>query len=473
MNYYGLHYHMKSSGVKFVMDNIQDSLKRYSKDVKIYLIYSDKGAKYENKDITIINNPLVDYDDRMFSSKEELDNHVIKVKDSIKSQLDLSKSCVIHTHNVNLMKNTCLGRALQFLADELKDKVLLIMQVHDFAEDNRPELLEKMQNAIGKLNKEFANKLAYPIANNIIYCTINSRDKKLLEKINIPKERIFLFPDNIDAESLELEPKNTGLKEKIAEYAENNGYVFDEKRKILLSPLKVIQRKNVIETLLLLKLFNSIKDELQLLITLDAHSKEDIKYSELIKDYVKKNKLPVTIGFGYELISPTKERSNEFQYNMADLFSIADFIITTSKLEGFGMSYLEAWVANKAVIGRRIDFIFKDFEKNNIDMSHFYDKLIIDNKDFKDYTPEEQIKLLDKADLNELLSQKQIKNLVDFLDKDNSALIKKNKENILKNYSLKAYHALLMNMIKKGFELIKKKEKFNIDNSFLIDYFKK
>ena len=58
-----------------------------------------------------------------------------------------------------------------------------------------------------------------------------------------------MFPNNVDAEFLRIMYRNAGLKNKIADYAKKKGYVFDANRKILLSPLKIIRRKNVIETL--------------------------------------------------------------------------------------------------------------------------------------------------------------------------------------------------------------------------------
>ena len=141
LNYYALHYHMKHSGVRFVIENIFESLKKYSKNMKLYLIYSNKHEEYKNEEVVSINNPLVDYDETVFNTKEELDSYAEKIKDSVKSQIDFSQKCVLHTHNITLMKNTTLGRALQFLADEQKENYgfLILVHVHDFAEDNRPK----------------------------------------------------------------------------------------------------------------------------------------------------------------------------------------------------------------------------------------------------------------------------------------------------------------------------------------------
>lgn len=435
------------------------------------MIYSRASQRYEFDGATSLDIPLVEYNEKKFSSKEELDAFATKLMILIKSKIDLTKSCVIHAHNINLMKNSYIGRALQFLADDQKNNpnFLIILQVHDFAEDNRPKLLELMQTSFHD-----SGLLAYPIANNIIYCAINSRDRNLLEKIGIPKERVFLFQNNIDSKFLGSKPKNEGLKQKIKDYAKTKGYHFAANRKILLSPIKIIERKNVIECLLLLNLFNSIKDEWQLLVTLDAHSDKDMEYSNLIKEYVKKNKLPVVIGFGYDLISGTKQRTIKFPHNMVDLFSISDMIITTSKNEGFGMTYLEPWVVGKPVIGRRIDFLFNDFEHSGLDFSHFYNEIMINGHDFKDYDSDEQIRLLDEADLSKLSSQEGIKRLMNFIDHNKDDIIKKNRNAIIKNCSLGRYYEKLINMIDSGLKLTKNKnESFKINNSYIIGYFKR
>jgi len=142
-----------------------------------------------------------------------------------------------------------------------------------------------------------------------------------------------LYPNSINVDFFSSKPLGRNkLKELIKRYAKKNGYYFDENRKILLSPLKPVRRKNIVETLLILNLLNNIKDEWQFLITLDAYSKADMAYANRIKEYVKKKKLPVVIGFGYDITSPTEERIYKkgriVQYNMVDLFSIADAVIT-------------------------------------------------------------------------------------------------------------------------------------------------
>ncbi len=465
-NYYALHYHMKHSGVFFVIENIFSCLDRYS-SMDLNLLYSNEKAAYLKEGVKVIDLPDVGYDEKIFENKEQLLEKAAKVKDRIKDRLDFSEECVLHCHNVNLFKNSYLGAALKMLARELEDEnFTLIFQVHDFAEENREDRLNLMLNCTGQENRKFGASIAYPAGENIIYCTINSRDKKLLAKTGIPEERISLFPNGIDTEKLSAEPEDKeGLVDDIDKYAQDKGYRFERKRKNLVYPVKVIRRKNVIESLLILNILNSIKDEWQLLITLDAHSHSDKEYSEKVKNYVKEHQLPVVIGFGYDLISP--EESSEL-YGMNDLFGIADAVITTSIQEGFGFTFLEGWVAGKKVIGRGIDFIFEDLRGNGLELEHFYREIDIDGKDFADYSYEEQFELLEKADYEML--KENLQKMIDIIY-DGKDIVEHNKKKIIENYSLKAYADRLFNMIEKAKKL--PYSDAEIDNKELIGYFKK
>jgi hypothetical protein len=105
-------------------------------------------------------------------------------------------------------------------------------------------------------------------------------------------------------------------------------------------------------------------------------------------DFVNKHKLPVSIGFD-DLLSleremdpaaPTRLR----RYSARDMYRVADLVITTSVLEGFGFAYLEPWIADRAVIGRSIPMITPDFRAKVMKLGHLYIALIVDRQDFRD-----------------------------------------------------------------------------------------
>ena len=60
-----------------------------------------------------------------------------------------------------------------------------------------------------------------------------------------------------------------------------------------------------------------------------------------------------------------------------DNLSAASKVISTSVAEGFGMTFLEPWLAGREVIARRLPRITRDFENTGVDLSHFYDSIQI------------------------------------------------------------------------------------------------
>ncbi|MCB9358917.1 glycosyltransferase [Candidatus Woesearchaeota archaeon] len=471
LNYYAMHYHMKQCGVRTVIEDILEALSK-DKEIKLSAMYDARKGQIRMKGVRSIHMPELGYSEGNFKNKDELMRKARVVKEKIKKKLDLSRPCIIHAHNIGIFKSCYLGMALQLLAEDLEDEEFrIILQHHDFAEENRPANLKYMFTCTGKTDKKLGNQLAYPIHKNIWYCTINSRDRKLLNKIGIPKNRIFLYPNAIDTDFFASRPKDTKiLKQKLKDYAEKNNYRFDPQRRILTSPLKILKRKNITETLLVLKALNHAKDEWQLLITLEGTSKSDAEYGKRIKDYIRKNNIPATIGFGYELLSAGEEREKGMN-NIIDLFNISEAIITTSVQEGFGFTYVEGWVADKKVIGRRLPYIFHDFEANGIDLKHFYTELKVKGKEFLRYDEADKIRMLDKADYDKLTQQ--LKPMIDFLySKKSDSIIRNNKRQILKHYAKDSYRKRLSEFLKQA-KIPESWSKPTIDNNEIIRIFKR
>ena len=60
-----------------------------------------------------------------------------------------------------------------------------------------------------------------------------------------------------------------------------------------------------------------------------------------------------------------------------ELVQSAKYMITTSISEGFGFSFLEPWMANKSLWGRKLPDICIDFESNHVNLDHLYTKMLI------------------------------------------------------------------------------------------------
>jgi hypothetical protein len=58
-----------------------------------------------------------------------------------------------------------------------------------------------------------------------------------------------------------------------------------------------------------------------------------------------------------------------------EMIAKADALITTSIAEGFGLAFLEPWLANKPLTGRNLPEITADFAEHGLDLSALYNHL--------------------------------------------------------------------------------------------------
>ncbi len=136
-----------------------------------------------------------------------------------------------HIHNHSLGKNVHLPGALRLLAEE---GARLLLQLHDFAEDGRPENYRRLQAAYPE-RRTFAHSL-YPASPAVHYAVLNGRDEAALRTAGVPEGRRHLLPNPVavpaltdDAPPPELPPGT---------------------ERLILYPTRAIRRKNLGELLL-------------------------------------------------------------------------------------------------------------------------------------------------------------------------------------------------------------------------------
>jgi glycosyltransferase involved in cell wall biosynthesis len=304
---------------------------------------------------------------------------------------------VLHTHNVGLGKHPRLTYAIKLLAERRGIKI--INQVHDFPEDNRPAQLRALRYCTGKRDDAFQRALCYYDAPNVIWATLTTHDAAKLAAHGVPSKKIHVLPNPVDEEFFSKPALSRAelqqVKEKLAAFARAHRFHFDPRKKVLLSPMKVMVRKNNAEAIELVKRLRKY----QLVISLDASSVSDREYSERLKKKIRRERLPVVIGFGAALDNPLP------------LFHLAHAILTTSRVEGFGYTFVEGWLCHKAVVGRDIPEVTQDFVAAGMKMGHFY-------REFN----------------NEAVGR-----VAAFLAKPSRKLIEDNRKIVLREYSLRAY----------------------------------
>jgi hypothetical protein len=226
---------------------------------------------------------------------------------------------VLHVHNPLLAKNKKL---LQILKALQKRGVRLLLQVHDFAEDGRP---------LSYYNEDYPEDCHYGV--------VNSRDYNMLLNSGLKKEGLHPLFNMVKLPDIEPESLAAGPE--------------------VVYPIRAIRRKNIGEAILLSLFFKS--DEV-LAITLPPNSPADIESYKGWKSFVADYQLGVKFDRG-------------LNQSFDAIVGSARYLLTTSITEGFGFTFLEPWLFEKWVWGRKLHDICTDFEANGIVLDHMYDDL--------------------------------------------------------------------------------------------------
>ncbi len=315
-----LHYHMKPGGVTTV---IKQQIEAIKKNCEVLVISGEPVDSSFPADT--IHVPGTGYD-KPGEKTPEPDVVANAVVDAILSKW--SEGCdILHVHNPTLAKNKNFLKILKKIQASPKKpekKFKLFLQIHDFAEDGRPQ-----------------SYFFDPYLKNCHYGVINSRDYSILLKVGLKEEGLHKIFNTVTPLTIKDEDK-----------------IPDNR---VLYPVRAIRRKNIGETILL-SLFFKAGDKLA--ITLPPNSEADIGSYESWKEFCAKQNLGVLFEAGLK---------NDF----IELVQSSKSIITTSITEGFGFSFLEAWTAKKFLWGRKLPDICRDFEEKGILLNHLYKKLLV------------------------------------------------------------------------------------------------
>jgi glycosyltransferase involved in cell wall biosynthesis len=311
-----VHYHARPGGVTRVVERAVESLG----DRTHCLFFTGEAARGETplqKKIREV--PNLGYStDKKFQTLELLR----RARGAFGGEPD-----VWHIHNHSLGKNPALTQEVTTLA-MAGQKILL--QIHDFAEDGRPDNYTNL----GKLKDRL-----YPVAPHIHYAALNQRDVGFLHSTGIPPEQIHLLPNAVSPLSLpqSLKPKAQSL------------FVY---------PCRAIRRKNIGELLL----WSAAMPNAKFAVTLAPKNPEVKPIYDAWVAFAKELGLNVKFDAGSNC-------------SFEEMISKADSLITTSIAEGFGLAFLEPWLASKPLVGRNLPEITSDFEQHGLDLSQLYNRL--------------------------------------------------------------------------------------------------
>ncbi len=246
-----------------------------------------------------------------------------------------------HFHNHSLGKNSAMPGVVSLLAE---DGAPLLLQLHDFAEDGRPENF--------RLNHRLPDHAAtlYPVAPHIHYALVNARDHRIFLRAGVVEGRLHLLSNPVE------EPADAPAGSTREAILEGLGA-----ERLLLYPVRALRRKNLGECLL----WSALAPEGTVCgTTLGPTNRNfDARYRQW-RAFAARHSLPARFGLAEEDDRP-----------FAEWMAAADAVLTTSVAEGFGLAFLEPWLHGKPVVGRDLPAITADFKDAGLRLDALYPSL--------------------------------------------------------------------------------------------------
>ncbi len=351
-----LHYHLNRGGVTRVIANqllSLDSALQRDETCHVAILFGgradgwpgDLGSQLNSIRLTLCEVPRLDYDDRPVDESGDL---ATLIRSELQKLQFEPGQTLLHVHNHNLGKTASLPGALSRLASE---GYSLLLQIHDFAEDFRPRNYRLLSEALGADN---LSARLYPQAAHIHYAVLNRRDETVLRNAGLSAERLHWLPNPVP--ELGRLPDRNQARAKLRRtvgVSQNQTYT--------LYPVRGIRRKNVGELLL----WSALADESnQFGITLAPLNPVEFEYYQTWRQLASELKLRCHF-----------ETGGDGRMSFVENLSAADWILTTSAAEGFGMVFLESWLCERPLAGRNLPEITADFIAAGLRLDGLYDRL--------------------------------------------------------------------------------------------------
>lgn len=205
------------------------------------------------------------------------------------------------------------------------------------------------------------NNLLTEKIDDVKYIAISNSLKNLVSKVtNLKSEEITVIPNGINIkEFLEID-------DSIFEVFEKNNLM--ERFPVILSPVNIIERKNIEFSLDILYHIKKVYPNLAYVLTGKiSHHKEGEKYLEMLNKRIDEYNLKNNVIFLNESIKRSLHKSE-----VHDFYSLCDIIFYFSKSENFGLPLLEATLTKTPIflsdllVFREVggeNFSYVDYEK--------------------------------------------------------------------------------------------------------------
>lgn len=351
-----LHCHFERGGVTQVVENHVRALASCNDVDRIFLVTDHRqgGLSAETQRLTeSIRIAGFDYDPGHLSpgtAPERARELTKSIEEGLAAAGLDRQQTVLHWHNHALGKNTAAPAVVRRLATS---GWRLLLQVHDFAEDSRPENYLALIEASSVDSSQEMDEYLYPVATQIHYATLTGGDAKVLSALGIPDQRIHCLPNSVTLPSGQQPDQQESLQ------LIRQVMSLPDHARWCLYPVRGIRRKNVGEFLLMCRwlaadCFGGLT--LRPATPLEARSYD--RWRRIANE-----------------VSPRAvfDAAHHQGVTFSDNLAASDFVISTSVAEGFGMAFLEPWLAGRGVIARRLPGVTDDFASAGVKLSSLYD----------------------------------------------------------------------------------------------------
>ena len=386
-----LHHHLNRGGVSQVIANHLRSLATLAKEdrpERVAILYDGQRDGWPDDPLAgvgafpveLVVLPALAYDEP--GARADPDRLAEKLRTALEAAGFASEETLLHAHNHSLGKNASLPGALRLLADA---GWRMLLQVHDFAEDNRPENYRHLREAIGESEPDRLGAILYPQGQGIHYATLTERDADILRDAGVVAERLHTLPNPVA--EFDGMPSQEEARSRVFP-----ALGLPAESRLIVYPVRGIRRKNLGEMLLLSAL---APEGTCFAVTLRPKNPVEAASFDRWRRVAEDCKLPCRFDTG-----GPKEQGG-YGCDFKDTLAAADAILTTSVAEGFGMVFLEAWLAGKPLIGRDLPEITREFKAAGMTFGGLYDSLPTSvhgsATDFGSLDPAEQISLITAA----------------------------------------------------------------------------
>jgi len=354
-----VHYHLNRGGVTRVIENQLLALDRVLDDGEPHQALVFFGGRSEGWPSQLADRlqrirlrlvPLseLDYDSERTGSADNLE---LRLLEALQEAGFAPDETVVHVHNHSVGKNAELPRAVWNLAARGYG---LLLQIHDFAEDQRPGNFRLLMETAHGL-PDWHGRL-YPQAANVHFAVLNGRDRCVLQAAGAAAERLHFLPNPVlPVEGL---PDRPSVRAKLHDL-----FSVPADARFVVYPVRGIRRKNVGEAVL----HSLLAPEGTFVgLTLPPLNPAEQTRFEQWKESARRWQPP----FRFDVGAPGG-------LSFAENLAASDAILTTSIAEGFGMVFLESWLADRMMMGRDLPEITRDFVEAGLDLGGLSNRLEI------------------------------------------------------------------------------------------------